>query len=59
MIIYDFIEQRFDELDYFERMEMVDTLLDRNVTEFKQEDLEVDDICLALWQEENNEDIPF
>ena len=59
MLIYDFIEQRFDELDYFERMAMVDTLLDNNVTEFKQENHEVDAICLELWQENNSEDIPF
>ena len=59
MILYDFIEQRFDELDYFERMEMVDTLLDRNVTKFKQEDHEVDAICLELWQEDHTNDIPF
>jgi hypothetical protein len=52
MIIYDFIEQRFDELTYFERMEMVDTLLDRNVQKFGQEDNDVDSTCLALWNEE-------
>jgi len=54
MIIYDFIEQRFDELTYFERMEMVDTLLDRNVQKFGQEDNDVDSTCLALWNEENS-----
>ena len=59
MIIYDFIEQRLDELTYSERMVMVDTLLDWNVREFGQEDNDVDSTCLALWQEENNEDIPF
>lgn len=52
MIIYDFIEQRFDELDYSARMAMVDTLLDRNVQEFGQEDNDVDSTCLALWNEE-------
>jgi len=52
MIIYDFIEQRFDELDYLERMAMVDTLLDSNVQEFGQEDNDVDSTCLALWNEE-------
>ena len=54
MIIYDFIEQRFDELTYSERMEMVDTLLDRNVQKFGQEDNDVDSTCLALWNEENS-----
>lgn len=51
MIIYDFIEQRFDELDYSTGMAMVDTLLDRNVQEFGQEDNDVDSTCLALWNE--------
>ena len=54
MIIYDFIEQRFDKLDHFEKIEMVDTLLDKNATEFKQIDHEVDAICFELWQEEQN-----
>ena len=68
MIIYDFIEQRFDQLldcpehgtknaDY-----MLDTLLDKNATEFKQVDHEVDAICFELWRELEsvaNEDIPF
>ena len=57
MIIYDFIEQRFDELDYFARMAMVDTLLDRNVQEFGQEDNDVDSTCLALWNEENSNEL--
>ena len=59
MLIYDFIERRYDELDYFEGTEMVDTLLDRNVTEFKQVDHEVDAICLELWNERKEDDIPF
>ena len=55
MIIYDFIERRFDDIGYFMRLEMVDTLLDKNVTEFGQENPEVDAICLELWQEEQDE----
>ena len=68
MIIYDFIEQRLDQLldnpehgvkdaDY-----MVDSLLDSNITEFKQENQLVDDICKELYYELDavaNEDIPF
>ena len=67
MVIYDFIEQRLDQLmdcpehgvkdaDY-----MVDTLLNKNVIEFKQLDHEVDDICFELWNELDavSEDIPF
>lgn len=57
MIIYDFIEQRFDELDYSAGMEMVDTLLDRNVQEFGQEDPDVDSTCLALWNEESSNEL--
>ena len=55
MLIYDFIERRFDDIGYRMRLEMVDTLLDKNVTEFGQEDPEVDAICLELWQEEQDE----
>lgn len=55
MLIYDFIERRFDDIDYFMRMAMVDTLLDRNVSKFGQEDPLVEDICLTLWQEEQDE----
>ena len=48
MLIYDFIERRYDDIGYFMRMAMVDTLLDSNVAEFGQEDPEVDAICLEL-----------
>ena len=68
MIIYDFIEQRLDQLldnpehGVRDADHMVDTLLDKNATEFKQVDHEVDAICLELWRELDavvNEDIPF
>tara|TARA_Y100000401_G_scaffold61752_1_gene48996 strand:- start:670 stop:861 length:192 start_codon:yes stop_codon:yes gene_type:complete len=63
MLIYEFLERRFDQLldcpehgvadaDY-----MVDALLNKNVIEFKQINHEVGDICLELWQ--INDDIPF
>ena len=68
MIIYDFIEQRLDQLldnpehgvkdaDY-----MIDRLLDSNIKEFKQENQLVDDICEELYYELDvvaDEDIPF
>jgi len=71
MIIYDFIEQRFDQLldcpehgtkdaDY-----MVDVLLNKNSIEFKRVNpvnQMVDDICRELWEELDavaNPDIPF
>ena len=54
MIIYDFIEQRFDQLNddsYLHGKYMVDKLLDSNVKEFNQYDVQVDAICVELWQE--------
>ena len=71
MLIYDFIEQRYDQLlecpehgvkdaDY-----MMDDLLDKNNKEFKRvnpSNQMVDDICLELWNELDavaNPDIPF
>ncbi len=41
---------------------MVDSLLDSNITEFKQENQLVDDICKELYYELDavaDEDIPF
>lgn len=66
MIIYDFIEQRFDQLNddsYLHGKHMVDKLLDNNVKEFNQYNVRVDAICVELWRELcddlTNEDIPF
>ena len=66
MLIYDFLEQRFDQLNddsYLHGKNMVDKLLDSNIKEFNQYDVQVDTICLELWQEFcddlTNEDIPF
>ena len=60
MIDYEFLERRFDQLcedNYFQGEYMVDALLNNNTREFKQINREVDDICLELWQA--NDDIPF
>lgn len=51
MLIYDFIERRFDELDFDESERMVDALLNNNTKEFGQIDKDVDQICFELWQE--------
>ena len=70
MIIYDFIEQRFDQLNednYLEAEYMVDSLLNNNTREFKRinpPNNDVEDICLELWREldqtyDPNNDIPF
>ena len=71
MIIYDFIEQRFDQLyenDLWINAEyMVDALLNNNTREFKRVNPpndHIDEICLELWQmidQTNNpdNDIPF
>ena len=70
MIIYDFIEQRFDQLNednYLEAEYMVDSLLNNNTREFKRinpSNNDVEEICLELWREldqtyDPNEDIPF
>jgi hypothetical protein len=66
MIIYDFIERRLDEVEcsdgWHAAQNMVDSLLDSNITEFKQENQLVDDICNDLYHELEsiaNEDIPF
>lgn len=60
MIIYDFLEQRFDQLNddnYLQAEYMVDALLNNNTKKFKTSNQIVDDICLELWQV--NDDIPF
>jgi hypothetical protein len=70
MIIYDFIEQRFDQLNednYLEAEYMVDSLLNNNTREFKRinsPNNDIEEICLGLWREldqtyDPNEDIPF
>ena len=67
MLIYDFIAIRFDQLldcpehGVKDAYHMVDALLNKNATEFKQVDHEVDDICLELWNELEAvaDDIPF
>ena len=68
MLIYDFIEQRFDQLldcpehGVKDADHMVDALLNKNAMEFKQVDHEIDDICRELWSELDavvDEDIPF
>ena len=63
MLIYEFLERRFDQLcedNYFQAEYMVDALLNNNTREFKRfnpANEMVDDICLELWQV--NDDIPF
>ena len=65
MLVYEFLEQRFDQLNDDNLLHgkyMVDALLDKNVKEFNQYDVQVDSICLELWQElcdDLTEDIPF
>ena len=66
MLIYDFIERRFDDLKFYDDPSyasyMVDLQLNiNNRSHFGQEDLEVSEICYELQEElrENNEDIPF
>jgi hypothetical protein len=67
MIIYDFIEQRFDQLlnnDHTSKdaENMVDSLYDLNFLKFRQADLMVNDICKELYYEIESiytEDIPF
>jgi hypothetical protein len=67
MIIYDFIEQRFDELlnnDHTSKdaENMVDSLYDFNFLKFRQQDSMVNDICKELYYELESiytEDIPF
>lgn len=67
MIIYDFIEQRFDELlnnDHTSKdaENMVDALYDLNFLKFRQKDQMVNDICKELYYELESiytEDIPF
>lgn len=59
MIIYDFIEQRFDQLaddSYSDAQNMVDSLYDLNFLKFRQADLMVNDICKELYYVL---DIPF
>ena len=68
MLIYEFLERRFDQLSddsWLQAEYMVDALLNNNSNEFKRvnpSNQMVDDICLELWQEldsTNNPDIPF
>ena len=65
MIIYDFIEQRFDQLNednYSDARYMVDELWDNNFRQFRRDDSMVNDICKELYDELDslvNEDIPF
>ena len=68
MIIYDFIEQRFDQLNednYLDGEYMVDSLLNNNTKQFKRmnpPNNNIDEICLELWREIDstyNPDIPF
>jgi len=67
MIIYDFIEQRFDQLlnnDHTSKdaENMVDSLYDLNFLKFRQGDPMVNDICKELYYEIESiytEDIPF
>jgi len=58
MLIYDFLERRFDQLyenDLWIHAEyMVDALLNNNVKNFQRVNSSnqiVDDICLELWNE--------
>ena len=58
MLIYDFLERRFDQLyenDLWIHAEyMVDALLNNNVRNFQRVNSSnqiVDDICLELWNE--------
>lgn len=64
MLIYDFIERRFDQLnddDWRQGEYMVDELWDANFKKFKQGDAMVNDICRELYDELESisEDIPF
>ena len=69
MLIYDFIERRFDQLyendSWIQAEHMVDALLNNNSEEFKRvnpPNQMVDDICRELSEEMDsiaNEDIPF
>ena len=55
MIIYDFIEQRLDQLEcndgWNAAQYMVDGLWDKNYLTFRQNDPIVNDICTELCQE--------
>ena len=61
MIIYDFIEQRLDQLEcsdgWSAAQYMVDGLWDSNYLTYKQDDSKVNDICTELCQE--LDDVPF
>ena len=65
MLIYEFLERRFDQLNedsWLQGAYMVDGLWDSNYLTFKQEDKMVNDICKELSEEMDsvaNEDIPF
>ena len=66
MLIYEFLERRFDQLyendSWIQAEYMVDGLWDSNYLTFKQEDKMVNDICKELSEEMDsvaNEDIPF
>ena len=59
MIIYEFIEQRFDQLaddDYSDAQYMVDDLWNDNFLKFRRDDPMVNDICKELYYVL---DIPF
>lgn len=67
MILYQFIEQRFDQLfnndhTFKDAENMVDSLYDLNFLKFRQGDPMVNDICKELYYEIESiytEDIPF
>ncbi len=60
MIIYDFIEQRFDQLadnSHLDAQYMVDDLWNDNFLKFRRNDPMVNDICKELFYA--LDDIPF
>ena len=68
MLIYDFLERRFDQLNEYSSTDaeyMVDGLLLKNCQGFMKLNLpndNIDDICRELWDELDltyNPDIPF
>ena len=65
MLVYDFIEKRFDQLNeesYLDAEYMVDSLLNNNTREFKRvnpPNQDIDDICLELWREIDHTHNPF
>ena len=65
MLIYEFLERRFDQLyendSWIQAEYMVDGLWDSNYLTFRQEDQMVNDICKELSEEMDSvaDDIPF